>query len=342
MTSWGQGLLHVLSCFCCPPSLDYSTGFGGKYGVQKDSQDSSAVGWDHQEHLAKHDSQKGKYDNPIERRGRCQGTRPCGRDGGCQCTGQVVVSAPDRSLSVHQTTRCQCTGQPIVSAPDRSLSVHQTGRCQCTRRDVVSAPDKSLSVHQTTPLSVHQTTPLSVHRTTRCQCTRRDVVSAPDGTLSVHQTGHCHCTRQVVVSAPDDPLSVHQTGRCQCTRQDVVSAPDGTLSVHRTTRCQCTRQDVVSAPDKHCQCTRQEVRAPDDPLSVHWDIEMDVGAPGCLDETGSRGDPVLKLHVYKSLSLVPRTCINLVMVAEYEGNFHILNISAPQPEPEVCLGRKQI
>lgn len=38
---------------------DYSSGFGGKYGVQADRQDKSAVGWDHIEQLQKHDSQKG-------------------------------------------------------------------------------------------------------------------------------------------------------------------------------------------------------------------------------------------------------------------------------------------
>ena len=34
-------------------------GFGGKFGVQKDRQDRSAVGWDHVEKLEKHASQKG-------------------------------------------------------------------------------------------------------------------------------------------------------------------------------------------------------------------------------------------------------------------------------------------
>ena len=38
---------------------DYSKGFGGKYGVQKDGQDKSAVGWDHKEQLQQHPSQKG-------------------------------------------------------------------------------------------------------------------------------------------------------------------------------------------------------------------------------------------------------------------------------------------
>lgn len=39
---------------------DYATGFGGKYGVQTDHQDKSAVGWDHKEQASAHESQKGK------------------------------------------------------------------------------------------------------------------------------------------------------------------------------------------------------------------------------------------------------------------------------------------
>ena len=42
--------------YCC---TDYSKGFGGKYGVQKENMDSSALGYDHQEKLEKHESQKG-------------------------------------------------------------------------------------------------------------------------------------------------------------------------------------------------------------------------------------------------------------------------------------------
>lgn len=41
--------------------LDHSSGFGGKYGVQKDRVDQSAVGYDHQEKLAAHASQKGSW-----------------------------------------------------------------------------------------------------------------------------------------------------------------------------------------------------------------------------------------------------------------------------------------
>ena len=47
---------------CCKLLLsDYKTGFGGQYGVQNDRQDKSAVGWDHQEKLQKHESQKGEW-----------------------------------------------------------------------------------------------------------------------------------------------------------------------------------------------------------------------------------------------------------------------------------------
>lgn len=37
---------------------DYSEGFGGKFGVQKDRVDKSAVDWDHKEKIEKHSSQK--------------------------------------------------------------------------------------------------------------------------------------------------------------------------------------------------------------------------------------------------------------------------------------------
>lgn len=36
-------------------------GFGGKFGVQTDRQDKSALGWDHQEKLQLHESQKGAF-----------------------------------------------------------------------------------------------------------------------------------------------------------------------------------------------------------------------------------------------------------------------------------------
>lgn len=43
---------------------DYVKGFGGKFGVQSDRQDKSALGWDHQEKLQLHESQKGTEPPP--------------------------------------------------------------------------------------------------------------------------------------------------------------------------------------------------------------------------------------------------------------------------------------
>ena len=39
-------------------ATDFSKGFGGKFGVQKDRQDKSAKGWEHVEKVEKHESQK--------------------------------------------------------------------------------------------------------------------------------------------------------------------------------------------------------------------------------------------------------------------------------------------
>lgn len=44
-----------------PLCLDYSFGFGGKYKIQKDRVDKSAVDWNHHEPIEKHESQKGKF-----------------------------------------------------------------------------------------------------------------------------------------------------------------------------------------------------------------------------------------------------------------------------------------
>lgn len=37
---------------------DYSSGFGGKFGIQSDRVDKSAVSWEHKEKIEKHASQK--------------------------------------------------------------------------------------------------------------------------------------------------------------------------------------------------------------------------------------------------------------------------------------------
>jgi cortactin len=41
--------------------VDYSKGFGGKYGVVNGQKDKAAVGFDHHEELAKHSSQTGNF-----------------------------------------------------------------------------------------------------------------------------------------------------------------------------------------------------------------------------------------------------------------------------------------
>lgn len=60
-------IINLLSFFCLPLSLeqDYSFGFGGKYGVQKDRQDKSALSWEHHEKLKLHASQQGFTHDPF-------------------------------------------------------------------------------------------------------------------------------------------------------------------------------------------------------------------------------------------------------------------------------------
>lgn len=48
-------LLYKRNCFLS----DYSKGFGGKFGIQTDRVDKSAVGFDHLEKVPKHESQRG-------------------------------------------------------------------------------------------------------------------------------------------------------------------------------------------------------------------------------------------------------------------------------------------
>lgn len=61
---------HHLSYMCNGPALepkemsvyvlDYSKGFGGKYGVEKDKVDKAALGFDYKGQTEKHQSQKGE------------------------------------------------------------------------------------------------------------------------------------------------------------------------------------------------------------------------------------------------------------------------------------------
>lgn len=59
MIAWELRLISMLPTdaggYCV--WTDYAVGFGGKFGVQADRQDKSAVGWDHHEQVAKHASQ---------------------------------------------------------------------------------------------------------------------------------------------------------------------------------------------------------------------------------------------------------------------------------------------
>ena len=53
---------------------DYVKGFGGKFGVQTDRQDKCALGWDHQEKLHLHESQKGTFTLAARPRGPLGGS----------------------------------------------------------------------------------------------------------------------------------------------------------------------------------------------------------------------------------------------------------------------------
>ena len=50
----------VLSHASLSCGQDYTAGFGGKFGVQTDRVDKSALGWEHVEKVEKHESQKGE------------------------------------------------------------------------------------------------------------------------------------------------------------------------------------------------------------------------------------------------------------------------------------------
>lgn len=56
------------------PSIisDYSKGFGGRYGVEKDKVDKAAVGFDYKSQAEKHDSQKGELGGGGQCSRQCQ------------------------------------------------------------------------------------------------------------------------------------------------------------------------------------------------------------------------------------------------------------------------------
>ena len=50
-------MVYLDQCFCYS---DYKSGFGGKFGVQSDRLDKTAVGWEYYQPSEKHGSQTGK------------------------------------------------------------------------------------------------------------------------------------------------------------------------------------------------------------------------------------------------------------------------------------------
>lgn len=70
-SSWGSGFLFPVLCpvfaMCLHVCVfaDYKRGFGGKYGVEVEKQDQCALGYDHKESLAKHESQQGISLRPL-------------------------------------------------------------------------------------------------------------------------------------------------------------------------------------------------------------------------------------------------------------------------------------
>lgn len=49
-----------------PSTIDYSHGFGGRYGIEEDKRDKAALGYDYKGETEKHESQRGKLG--LERR----------------------------------------------------------------------------------------------------------------------------------------------------------------------------------------------------------------------------------------------------------------------------------
>lgn len=58
---WFLLLSSIVACVYLFAFLDYTKGFGGKYGLEEDRQDKSAVGWDDHEKLHQHESQTGSF-----------------------------------------------------------------------------------------------------------------------------------------------------------------------------------------------------------------------------------------------------------------------------------------
>lgn len=56
-----RGVTATLFFFCLFVFSDYSKGFGGKYGVEKEKVDKAALGYDYKGQTEKHQSQKGEF-----------------------------------------------------------------------------------------------------------------------------------------------------------------------------------------------------------------------------------------------------------------------------------------
>jgi len=54
------------AAFHSSTTSDYSKGFGGRYGVERDKVDKAAVGFDYKSQAEKHDSQKGELGSPMQ------------------------------------------------------------------------------------------------------------------------------------------------------------------------------------------------------------------------------------------------------------------------------------
>lgn len=53
--------LRCNKAYCDSVVTDYSKGFGGKYGVEKEKVDKAALGYDYKSQTEKHQSQKGEF-----------------------------------------------------------------------------------------------------------------------------------------------------------------------------------------------------------------------------------------------------------------------------------------
>jgi cortactin len=82
---------------------DYATGFGGKYGVQTDRQDQSAEGWDYQAKLEQHTSQK-DYSTGF---GGKYGVQKDRQD-------EVCLNMCSHSLTVFQSFSCSSVSLSLV------------------------------------------------------------------------------------------------------------------------------------------------------------------------------------------------------------------------------------